>query len=350
MDKKNTEKKKLTRDMKIFLSISTVVIVGLIIFIITLLAPKDEIMATFDGNSITSSEFQYYYQQNLSVIMQYKDPSMDDQTFLSSTYQSGSTATVKDLVKQQAMSQAVQTRYLLLKVKEDGFKADATKIDQAWQTFNTSLQQNATSSQMTESAFVKAAFGASMSRIESIYRDSQLAQQYYDSKAGQISVDAAKLTDYYNTNKKSIDRAVVRHILINCASTASDSVVAEKKKLAEDILARVNNGEDFAALAKQYSEDTGSKDSGGVYEIHDNGQMVAEFEQWAFTHKPGDTGIVRSTYGFHVMKLDSLYDTLDSQKASTTLLYQTDEYQKTVAAALTDSKYKISVTSAFSSF
>ncbi len=81
----------------------------------------------------------------------------------------------------------------------------------------------------------------------------------------------------------------------------------DNKKAAEDALAEWEAGEkteeSFAELAKQYSEDGGSTSSGGLYEGVYPGQMVPTFNNWCFdkSRKPGDTGIVESDYGVHVM-------------------------------------------------
>lgn len=78
---------------------------------------------------------------------------------------------------------------------------------------------------------------------------------------------------------------------------------AEKKKQMEDILKQAKGGADFAELAKKYSEDPGSKDKGGEYTFP-KGRMVKEFEDTAFSLKPGEiSDIVETTYGYHIIKL-----------------------------------------------
>ena len=62
----------------------------------------------------------------------------------------------------------------------------------------------------------------------------------------------------------------------------------EKKAKAEELLAKVKNGGDFAALAKEFSDDPGSKDKGGLYENITEGSFVPEFEKAAFSMKPGE--------------------------------------------------------------
>ena len=78
---------------------------------------------------------------------------------------------------------------------------------------------------------------------------------------------------------------------------------AAVKKQAEAVLAKVKAGGDFAALAKQYSED-GSKDAGGDLDYFGRGAMVKEFEDAAWALEIGKTtDLVKSQFGFHIIKL-----------------------------------------------
>ena len=90
-------------------------------------------------------------------------------------------------------------------------------------------------------------------------------------------------------------------------ATAEENAKAEAKQKAEEIYAEWKNGDatedSFAALAEANSEDTGSNTNGGLYEAVTKGQMVASFNDWIFddARKPGDTEIVETAYGYHVM-------------------------------------------------
>lgn len=99
----------------------------------------------------------------------------------------------------------------------------------------------------------------------------------------------------------------VRHILVSFDTGASDEQKADAKAEAEALLAQWKSGEateaSFAALATENTADPGSAANGGLYTDVYPGQMVVNFNDWCFdeSRKPGDTGIVESTYGYHVM-------------------------------------------------
>ena len=99
----------------------------------------------------------------------------------------------------------------------------------------------------------------------------------------------------------------VRHILIQPEDTEDDASWEEARKKAEDILAQWEAGEatedSFAQLAEEYSEDPGSATNGGLYEEVAPDEMVEAFDEWCFdaSRESGDTGIVETPYGYHVM-------------------------------------------------
>ncbi len=116
---------------------------------------------------------------------------------------------------------------------------------------------------------------------------------------------------YYDENPAKFEQPeMVRasHILLATQDQKTrEEFSSEKKaaqyKLAEDLLKRARAGEDFAKLAKEYSEDPGSKDKGGEYTFARN-QMVKEFEAAAFalnTNQVSD--IVTTQFGYHIIKL-----------------------------------------------
>ena len=109
-------------------------------------------------------------------------------------------------------------------------------------------------------------------------------------------ISDAELEEIYKKDPSKFgagERIKVSHIL----------VASEKE--AKDILAKINKGEDFAKLAKKYSTDPGTKESGGDLGYFGKGQMDPNFEKAAFDlKKAGDlSGVVKTQFGFHILKL-----------------------------------------------
>ncbi|HTO86445.1 MAG TPA: peptidyl-prolyl cis-trans isomerase [Thermoanaerobaculia bacterium] len=119
----------------------------------------------------------------------------------------------------------------------------------------------------------------------------------------------AELRAEYEQRREGLkvpEQVVAAHILIKSDSTKGAEADAAARAKAEKLAARARAGEDFAKLARESSEDTANKDSGGQLPPFSRGQMVPEFEQAAFALSPGQiAGPVKTQFGYHVIKLVS---------------------------------------------
>ena len=98
-----------------------------------------------------------------------------------------------------------------------------------------------------------------------------------------------------------------RHILIRAGKDAPSAEKAEAKSKIENILAKAKAGEDFATLAKEYSEDTVSAAKGGDLGYTPRGRMVPEFDKVMFATKPGEiSDVVETQYGYHIIKVEGV--------------------------------------------
>lgn len=328
-------KKKMPTDMKVFVIICSVIAVILIAAVVYIIQPKD--VAIVQNGRVSGDELKYYYSQNVQAFAQNIQSSENPQSVL-------------DYVKQLALSQAIEVEYMLQEAQKNGFKPEQKEMDENWATMEQNIISAATTYEMDVDDFCKQSFGTNLKKLKPLFMDAFIAQKYRESQISEVAVDETKLAAFYEENKASFDFNTVRHILITLAQDAEDAVVQEKQKLAQDILDRVNKGEDFAALALEFSEDDGSKANGGVYDVYQSTNFVPEFKEWAFASKAGDTGIVQSTYGFHVMKLDAVYDTLEANKEKITQAWQANEFQNKINTALNDGTIKIKILDGFSEF
>ena len=137
------------------------------------------------------------------------------------------------------------------------------------------------------------------------------AELRLDQLAAQLQVADSDLREAY---EKSKDRYVEaekrrgRHVLIQVGPGVGDGKDdAAAKKQADEVLAKANGGEDFAALARQYSQDSGSAQNGGDLGWAERGYFVPEFADALFGMKPGEIrGPVKTQFGYHVIKLDEI--------------------------------------------
>ena len=206
--------------------------------------------------------------------------------------------TEQALAEAQATAEAIYMAY-----------ADGTDIEDPQERFEVAVDSQLEGETPT---LRSAAYGSSLSED---YAEWMMAA---DREAGDVTTTAndtgSSVVVFLSRDDNHYKTANVRHILVMAEAsedgTYSDEAKAAAKARAEEILAEYEAGEkteeSFAALAEQYSEDTGSNTNGGLYENIAKGQMVEEFDAFCFAdHQPGDTAIVygeSSGYaGYHVM-------------------------------------------------
>lgn len=126
-------------------------------------------------------------------------------------------------------------------------------------------------------------------------------------------IDIEKYEAGEETTGESYD---ARHILFDTRGKTDEEKQTIRTK-AQGVLDRVKNGEDFATLAKEFTEDTGSKANGGLYEGVSKGDFIPEFEKAALSLKPGEIypELVEGMYGYHIIKLEGIENTLSTEEA-----------------------------------
>lgn len=126
--------------------------------------------------------------------------------------------------------------------------------------------------------------------------------------AKQFAIDEAAIRQHYEQNislyESTPEQRKASHILI---TTGEDNDAAQARKLAEELVQRINKGESFAELAKQYSKDPGSANNGGDLGYFGKGVMDKAFEEAVFAMDKGQVSEpVKSDFGYHIIKLTDI--------------------------------------------
>ena len=120
-------------------------------------------------------------------------------------------------------------------------------------------------------------------------------------------VSEADVTALYEKQKDHMaapETVSARHILIKTDKSDAESVRAEKKAKAEGLRKQLVDGADFAKLAKENSDDPGSKEHGGDLGSFSRGQMVKPFEDAAFSQATNAIGqVIESDFGYHIIQV-----------------------------------------------
>ncbi|MEW9672683.1 peptidylprolyl isomerase [Ammoniphilus sp. 3BR4] len=252
--------------------------------------PKD-VIAEYDGETLTAEQFENYLaiqafiNPQAGLAIQEKSPDalkMFVDSYVSEVSMAKQAPEVENAEKEASeLVERIKGQYLTV------YGGDEKKLEKQMQ------DQKVTDEDLND-------FFVRYKKVESYLRS-------------KVTEDEMKAR--YNTGKEQGDFTVatVRHILISVGETGAAPAEGEKKartdeeakKLADELTAKLRKGEDFAALAKEHSDDPGSKDNGGLYEDVEVSMWVPEFKKAALELPINEiSDPVKTDYGYHVMRVE----------------------------------------------
>ncbi|MDO3412903.1 peptidylprolyl isomerase [Saccharibacillus sp. CPCC 101409] len=257
-----------------------------------------KVLATYDGGTVTENQF---------------NEEMNVMKFLQPTY-----ASMMDSaeIKNYLLDQQIAYQYLDGKASDAEKKKGAEMAKEQIDQFKTQVGDEQLLSMLEQQNVSEEQLSGYMTKV-------MTAVQYM---SGQVTDE--EVQKEYDSNKEAYVTADVRHILIGLTDAeGKERTDAEAKKLADEVKAKLDKGEDFAALAKEYSEDPGSAENGGLYEDQPVSNWVEEFKKATLEQKVGVVGDpVKTEYGYHIIKVEKRNDTLN------------DEVKESVRSALASTK------------
>ena len=198
-------------------------------------------------------------------------------------------------LRKQAMQLLVQRAQFEQKAEELGLEITESDVEKQMTTikaqyFGEKGKCDAACEKKYEAEIKKQ--GVTDEQVREDVRASVVQNKLYEEVTADVTVTDKDVEDYYKKNKQNYVQPAsrdVRHILV------------KKKALADNLYRRASGGENFASLARTYSEDTSSKAQGGKLPIS-KGRQVPEFDKAAFALETGQISRpVKTTYGWHVI-------------------------------------------------
>ncbi|KAI7269083.1 hypothetical protein KC345_g7588 [Hortaea werneckii] len=203
-----------------------------------------------------------------------------------------------DAFKESILKQEVAFEYLAGKATDEAKKAAEKETDTQMDTIKTSLGDSYKST-LKEQDLSESDIRTYMVRVLTVYQDMLL----------KVTDDQVKTE--FEATKGDFTVATLRHVLVGLTDAdGKERTDADALKRANEVKAKLDGGADFAAIAKEYSDDTGSKDAGGEYKDKALGTYVDEFKTAAQT-LPLNTisDPIKSSYGYHIMEVESRTET-----------------------------------------
>jgi len=285
---KGTKKFKIgmAKDKKIIIAIVAIVlIVAFGIFAWFYYNNNLKPVVKFDGGSLTTSEFTIYYKTFAPMLEYYG-------------YEASTIPT-------QIANKAAADKIILLKAKQANVTLsaeDKAKVDEIF-------KDQAQIKKFTDD-------GIDPAKMKQLYYNDYVITAYINKLKSELSTE--EVTAYLKTTYgENVDMTefVTRHILFSTIDTATGSAMTDDKKAevkvkAEAALVRVLAGEDFATLAKELTEDPGTKETGGLYKMYLDENTAAEYRDAVKLLAVGSTttALVETSYGYHIIKLESKND------------------------------------------
>ena len=208
------------------------------------------------------------------------------------------------IIERQILDQLIQVRLLMAKATDEDKAAGKAAAEKKFAEAKTKLGSDEALNRQLK------LMNATQEEVLAKWAEALTAETILkrDLKVDVTDADAKKFYEDNPSRFEEPEMVRASHILLSTRDPStgnelSEAQKAEKRKEMEGILKRARAGEDFAKLAKEYSEDPGSKDKGGEYRFP-RGQMVPEFEAAAFSLSTNQiSDIVTTQFGYHIIKL-----------------------------------------------
>jgi peptidyl-prolyl cis-trans isomerase C len=243
-------------------------------------------VAVVNGSAITQEEFE-------------REMTRVEQMLLSRGRHLSAPELVK--VKRQVLEDLISRELLYQESQKKGIKVEESAVDEELRRLKEQFPN--------ETEFRSALDQAKLSEtaVKHQIRQEMAIKQLVDEQFGdKLTVSDKESKAYYDNHTnlfKKPEQVRASHILIKVDPQGNESQKAEARKRIEEIQEKLRQGEEFEALAGQYSE-CPSAASGGDLKYFRRGQMVKPFEAVAFTLKPGDVSeIVETRFGYHLIKV-----------------------------------------------
>ncbi len=294
----------------IFGSIAVVLIVVLVL--ITALGQNrnsNNYVAKVGNEKISVMEFNSYLSQVKNAMLneaQINPNTPEAENFWKTANFNGLSATEE--AKRQALDALREMKIQVIKAKEKNIKLSSDEKEYINSQINQIIEQSGGKLKANESLMEST--GLDLDALKKMYTEQFLAYKLYLDETSAMNVSDDEIKSEYDSDPRSFDKVTVRHILISKRDPETGQWLSEEKKIeaenkSKDILNRINAGEDMEKLAKEYSDDPPVEENGGVYTFTKYDSYVDEFKEWAIKANVGDTGIVETVYGYHVMRLEN---------------------------------------------
>lgn len=232
-----------------------------------------------------------------------KDDYQEEMSFYSSMLAS------QQQLKPSIVNMMVQDKLISNDMKENDIKVDDNEVNEKFLQYIQQFGGEEKFDKMLED------YNMSSDKFKETIKKDHIYQKHRAWFEENNPVSDDEIKKYFEDNKDKLVQVKASHILVEDEATANE--VKEK----------LDNGEDFADLAKEYSKDTANANNGGDLGYFNKSQMVEEFADKAFSMGEGEiSDPVKSSYGYHIIKVEDKKDSPEDLKEEISKLLNDKKY------------------------
>ncbi len=288
-----------------------------------------KIVGTVGEEKISETEFMFYFNMNKNQME--NDAVVEGKSDEEKKEFWATNEDKKQTLIDKTFNDITDVKILLMLAEKEKVKLEQTDLDEIESNVQRFIKERGNGDKAEAEKVMKEIYGITIDEYRGIYEDYLNAyDKYAFNETAKIEISDSDIEKRFERDKDQYKKVNVKHVLIytidvNTKEPLTEDVINQRKLLAEDVFKRVKEGEAIEDLAKQYSGDIGSKDSGGEYTLG-KGDTVAEFEEWAFNAKEGDIGFIEASYGFHIIKfIKNVEASLGDKEKNTIMRYLQNE-------------------------
>ncbi len=346
----------------------------IILFVFISCSPKNSeiILAKYDNDKITVEEFEKAYAKNIGTLEKakqdsvynykkfldmylnfkmklrdayvrgyYNNPEMEKELvdyktkvgityFLDNQLIEPGLRNLYDMRKYE-----IRVSHIMFRPDSTGFEGAKVRAENVMQKIRNNENFEALAAQYSDDIYSKN-IGGDIYYITAGMITPEYDEAIYNTPVGEIYSQIVRTPWGYHiikvTDKKErVPKIRASHIMIDFKNEKGEIDTLSAKVKIDSMKMMLNNGEDFAELAKKYSEDPGTAKNGGDLGFFSRRQMVPEFDQVAFNLNVGEiSDIIKTQFGYHIIKLTDKqpYPSFAEEKEELRKIYQNTRYDK----------------------
>lgn len=277
---------------------------------------KDGVVATVDGSEISQETFDLYYRIRRENFVSQAGEDALNEKFDELGRTNG------EVIREDILNSLISNQVVLNAAKDEDLGDLDTLVEEqvkAEKEYNGEEQFNSTLDTL----------GVTEEQYKNILKDNLTIGQFRDKKIKEYEISDEEIQKFYDENKDHLNEVEARHILV------------ETEEEANNVRKRLENGEDFAELAKELSKDPGSAIQGGNLGYFQRGAMIEAFDNFAFSAEIGEISEpIETQFGFHIIEVTGAKNSIEDYKDDITMALQSEKFTNEMKALEESAKIK----------